>query len=177
MIELLAGPWGPLLIFLLRIVDVSLGTMRMLFIVRGARVAAPLVSFVEILIWVVAAGAAINNLGSPLHVVGYAAGFAAGTAVGVEVEKHLALGIATVQAFSRGDAEALAGSLRARGYGVTEVTGTGAEGKVAILSTIVRRREVPRVVDEIEDEDPDAFIAVYDDTHVRGGWIPGSRRK
>ena len=82
MVELLSGPWGPLLIFLFRIVDVSLGTLRMLLAVRGRRVLPPLIGFVEVSIWVLAAGSVVQNLASPLHVVGYAGGFAAGTAVG-----------------------------------------------------------------------------------------------
>lgn len=177
MVELLLGPWGPLLIFGLRIVDVSLGTMRMLFIMRGARFAAPFVAFFEILIWVMAAGAAVRNLGSPLHVVGYAGGFAAGTAVGLWAERKLALGIATVQAFSRGDSDALADALREDGHGVTETVGEGQEGRVGIVSTIVRRRDISDVVGRIEELDPGAFITVYEDTHVRRGWMPGVRGK
>lgn len=177
MIELLAGPWGPLVIFLLRIVDVSMGTMRMLLLVRGARVAAPAIAFFEILLWVVAAGAAVQNLGSPLHLIGYAGGFAAGTAVGVELEKRLALGISTVQAFCRVPHPDLADLLRSEGWGVTELEGEGREGAVTILSLVVRRREVPRVIEEIEEQDPDAFVTVYEDTRVRRGWLPGVRRK
>lgn len=177
MIELLAGPWGPLVIFLLRIVDVSMGTMRMLLVVRGTRVAASTIAFFEILIWVVAAGAAVNNLGSPLHLIGYAGGFAMGTFVGVEVEKRLALGIATVQAFSRGDVPDLAEALRSGGYGVTEITAEGAQGRVSILSVITRRRDVSDVIEEIESYDPDVFITIHDDTQVRRGWMPGVRGK
>jgi hypothetical protein len=75
MIELLAGPYGPLVIFSLRFVDVSLGTMRFLLVTRGQRAPAALIGFVESLIWITAAGAAIQNLSSPLHLVGYAGGF------------------------------------------------------------------------------------------------------
>lgn len=177
MLELLAGPWGPLLIFALRVVDVSMGTMRTLLVVRGHRVAAPVLSFFEILIWLVAAGAAIRSLASPLHAVAYAGGFACGTAVGQWVEESLALGIATVQAFTRSAAEPLADRLREVGYGVTEVAGEGQEGRVSILSTVVRRRHVDDVIAAIEDVDPDAFVTVYDDTRIRRGWVPTSRRK
>lgn len=177
MLELLAGPWGPLLIFALRVIDVSMGTMRTLLVVRGRRVAAPLLSFFEILIWLVAAGAAIRSLSSPLHVVAYAGGFACGTAVGLWVEESLALGITTVQTFTRAEAGPLADRLREEGWGVTEVAGEGREGRVSILSTIVRRRHVSEVIAAIEEADPDAFVTVYDDTRIRRGWVPGSRRK
>ncbi|MDP2496506.1 MAG: DUF5698 domain-containing protein [Candidatus Palauibacterales bacterium] len=177
MIELLAGPWGPVLIFLLRVGDVSLGTLRVRLVTRGSRVIAPLVSFVEILIWVLAAGAALQNLSSPLHVVGYAAGFAGGTALGVWLEEKLALGLSTVQAICRDGGDAVASGLRDLGVGVTAVRGEGREGSVDIVSTVIRRRDVPEIIDEIERIDPDVFITVYDDTHIRRGWIPTGRRK
>lgn len=177
MIELLAGPWGPLLIFALRMCDVSLGTLRVRLITRGSRVIAPLISFVEILIWVLAAGAALQNLSSPLHLVGYAAGFAAGTAIGVWLEEKLALGLSTVQAICRDSGDQVADALREKGLGVTSVRGEGREGSVDIVSTVVRRRTAPGVIEAIEQVDPDSFITVYDDTHIRRGWIPTGRRK
>lgn len=177
MIELLASPWGPLLIFLLRVGDVSLGTLRVRLITRGSRVLAPLISFVEILIWALAAGAALQNLSSPFHLVGYAGGFAVGTAIGVWLEEKLALGLSTVQAICRDSGNEVADGLRAKGLGVTEVRGEGREGSVDIISTVVRRRNAPEVIDAIERMDPDSFITVYDDTHVRRGWIPTGRRK
>lgn len=177
MIELLAGPWGPVLIFLLRVGDVSLGTLRVRLVTRGSRVIAPLVSFVEILIWVLAAGAALQNLSSPLHVFAYAAGFAGGTALGVWLEEKLALGLSTVQAICRDGGAEVASGLRELGVGVTTVRGEGREGSVDIVSTVIRRRRAPEIIDEIERIDPDVFITVYDDTHIRRGWVPTGRRK
>lgn len=176
MLELLAGPWGPLLIFGLRIVDVSMGTTRFLLVTRGARLPASLLGFFEILIWITAAGAAVRNLGSPWHVVGYAGGFATGTAVGMWLEEKLALGTATVQAFCREPHPDVSDILREMGFGVTEVEGEGLEGTVDIVSTVVRRRQVPRVIQAVEAADPDAFIAVYE-AQVRRGWLGGARRK
>jgi len=176
MIELLAGPWGPLLIFALRIGDVSLGTLRVRLITRGSRVLAPVVSFVEILIWVLAAGAALQNLSSPLHLVAYAAGFAGGTALGVWLEEQLALGLSTVQAICRDGGDEVAAGLRDLGVGVTTIRGEGREGGVDIVSTVVRRRNVPEIIRQIEAADPDVFITVYDDTHIRRGWMPTGRK-
>lgn len=176
MIDLLAGPFGPLIIFCLRVVDVSLGTTRFLLMTRGARLPVALLGFVEVLIWVTAAGAAIQNLTSPLHVVGYAAGFAAGTWVGIGIEAKLALGTSTVQAFSKGGDGGVAAAVRALGVGVTETEGEGLEGPVEIVSTVVRRQAVPRVIETIEASDPSAFITVYD-ARVRGGRFPELRRK
>lgn len=176
MIELLAGPFGPVLIFLLRVVDVSMGTMRFLLVTRGARLPASLLGFVEILVWVTAAGAAIQNLTSPLHLVGYAAGFGTGTWAGMWLEERLALGTATVQAFCRERDAGIAEALRALGLGATKMEGKGLHGPVDVVSTVVRRQMIPRVVETIEESDPDAFITIYD-ARIRRGWVPDARRK
>ena len=68
---LFASPWGALLIFCLRIVDVSCDTMRVLFTVRGKRAIAGLLGFFQALIWIFAVGSAIKFLDSWLHVLGY----------------------------------------------------------------------------------------------------------
>jgi uncharacterized protein YebE (UPF0316 family) len=177
MIELLSGPWGPVIIFFLRLVDVSMSTFRVLMVVRGSRWLAPLVSFFEILIWVIAAGVVIRNLGSPLHAVGYAAGFSAGTAVGMWIEGKLALGICSIRAISRDPQRELASELRSSGYGVTEQRGRGREGTVGILHAVVRRRDIHDVIRTIERHDPDAFVTVQNDAVVHRGWLYRAKRK
>lgn len=82
-----------------------------------------------------------------------------------------------MQAFSREPHPELAEILRSEGYGVTPVTGEGLEGSISILSTVVRRRDMDDVIRRIETADPDAFVTVYEDTQIRRGWVPGSRRK
>lgn len=177
MIDLLSGPWGPVLIFLLRAVDVSLQTIRVLLVVRGARILAPLLAFFEILIWVLAAGAVIQNLGSVWHAVGYAGGFSAGTVVGMWIENRLALGVSSVRAFSRGRQRELVIELRDRGYGVTEQRGRGRHGPVAVLHAVVRRRDIGDVIQIIERHDPDAFVTVQNDAVIGRGWLYRDRRK
>lgn len=176
MIDLLAGPWGPVVIFVLRVIDVSLGTMRFLLLTRRARIAPPMLGFIEVLIWITAAGAAIRNLNSPLHLIGYAGGFGAGTWVGMWLEERIALGTVTVQAYCRKPQSGVATKLRALNLGVTEIEGRGLGGPVDIISTVVRRQLVPRVIESIETQDPDAFVAVYD-ARAHGGWFPRARRK
>lgn len=177
MIEFLAGPWGPALIFALRVVDVSMGTMRVLTIMRGARSMAAFVSFFEILIWIVAAGAVIQNLSSPLHAIGYAAGFATGTAVGMWIEGKLALGVCSVRVFSTHSQQELVETLREQGYGVTEQDGRGREGPVAILHAVVRRRDVRDVTKTVEHYDPDAFVTIQNDAVVHRGWMYAAKRR
>jgi uncharacterized protein YebE (UPF0316 family) len=176
MVELLASPWGPLLIFLLRIVDVSMATVRVTSIVRGPRWLAPVIGFFEILIWVVAVGAAIQNLGSWLHVVGYAGGYATGTAVGMWVESRLALGWGVVRTISRGPAGRLAAALRDAGFGVTEQAGHGKSGPVDVLYAVVRRRQIPKVLDIIDEVEPESFVTVQADATVRRGLYAAGKR-
>jgi len=177
MTELFAGPWGPILIFGLRIVDVTLATLRMLLIMRNQRLLVPFIGFFEALIWVLAVGLAIQNLHSPWHVLGYAGGFACGTLVGLWFEGKLALGLAAVRIISRAEGAEVAKALRDQGFGVTGFSGYGREGRVELLLTLVKRRQVGRVMDTVEALDSDAFISVEEPRSIRRGWMFALRRK
>jgi uncharacterized protein YebE (UPF0316 family) len=177
MTELFASMWGPIIIFGLRIIDVSLATLRMLLTMRNARKAVPLIGLFESLIWVVAVGTAIQNLHSIWHVLGYAGGFATGTFVGLWIEGKLAVGLATVRIISKGSGGVLAETLRDRGYGATEFEGKGREGRVDLIYTLVRRRQIPTVLAQVEALDPSAFITVEEPRIMRRGWMFPRRRK
>ncbi len=177
MTELFAGPWGPILIFGLRIVDVTLATMRMLLVMRNQRAIVPFIGFFEAAIWVLAVGTAIQNLHSIWHILGYAGGFASGNLVGLWVEGKLAMGLASVRVISRNAGEDVANALRHEGFGVTEFSGYGREGRVELLLTLVKRRQINRVVATVEAEDPDAFISVEEPRTIRRGWLFSTRRK
>lgn len=175
--DLIASAWGPLIIFVLRIFDVSLATIRMLLAVRGIRAIAPLIGFFEVLIWLTAVGTAIQHLDSPLHLVGYAGGFATGTLVGMLLEEKLAFGMATVRIVSRHGGVELAEALRARGFGVTEFAGHGREGSVEVVYAVLRRRELANVFSEVAAWDPDAFVTVEEPRAIHRGWLLDRRRK
>ncbi|MEX0843400.1 MAG: DUF2179 domain-containing protein, partial [Gemmatimonadota bacterium] len=112
-----------------------------------------------------------------LHIFGYAAGFGAGSVVGLWLEGKLAMGLATLRIISRDDGEEVASNLRTRGFGVTELAGYGRSGKVEILLSIVKRRQVKEVVKAVEAVDPDAFISVEEPRAIRRGWMFPQRRK
>ena len=177
MTELFAGPWGPLIIFGLRIVDVTLATMRMLLVMRNQKAIVPFIGFFEAAIWVLAVGTAIQNLHSAWHILGYAGGFASGNLVGLWVEGKLAMGLASIRIISRHQGETVADALRDEGFGVTEFTGHGREGRVELLMTLVKRRQIGRVLAIVEREDPEAFISVEEPRTIRRGWLFSSRRK
>ena len=165
------------MIFCLRIVDVSLATIRMLLAMRGVKYIAPLIGFFEVLFWIVAVGNAIRFLDSPLHLLGYGLGFATGTLVGMWIEEKMAFGTANVRVVSRHGGVELAEALRDRGFGVTEYAGLGREGQVEVLDAVVRRRDLATVFREVELWDPDAFVTVGEPRMIQRGWMFGKRRK
>lgn len=173
---LFAGPWGPLLIFALRICDVSLALLRTLLAVRNVKVAVPVIGFFEVLIWIFAVGAAIGNLNSPLHLLGYAGGFAMGNVVGMWIEGKLAFGLAIVRAISKYGGVEMAEALRDEGFGVTEFAGHGRDGMVEIVDTVVKRRRIPEVLKIIDFWDPRAFVMVEEPRLIRHGWLQSRPR-
>lgn len=177
MTEIFAGPLGPFIIFSLRIVDVSLATIRMLLSMRNERALVPVIGLVESLIWVVAVGTAIQNLHSVWHVLGYSGGFAFGSLVGLWLEGKLAVGLATVRVICTSDGEEVADALRDRGFGVTEFPGYGRQGRVEMMYTVVKRRQIPDVIAQVEALDAHAFISVEEPRTIRRGWMFPARRK
>lgn len=171
-----ASGWGPLAIFALRIVDVSLSTLRVLLSVRGVRWVVPLIGFFEVLVWIFAVGNAIRHLDSPWHLLGYAAGFATGSFVGMWLEGKMALGLATVRVMSQHGGVEIAEALRDRGFGVTEFAGHGREGRVEVVYAVTRRRDLPTVMEQVALWDPGAFVTVEEPRAVQRGLVPGMRK-
>jgi uncharacterized protein YebE (UPF0316 family) len=174
---LFAGRYGPLVIFCLRIVDVSMSTIRILLAVRGHKKVVPIIGFFEVLIWVLAVGNAIRFLDSGWHVLGYAAGFATGNVVGLLIEERLAIGYATIRVVSTHAGVEMADALRNIGFGVTEFAGHGRDGRVEIVYTVCMRRDIERVITEIERWDRQAFITVEEPRDIRWGWMQTSPRQ
>jgi uncharacterized protein YebE (UPF0316 family) len=168
-VALFALPWGPVLIFCLRIVDVSLDTMRVLFVVRGQRGIAGVLGFFQAAIWIFAVGAAIKHLDSSWHILGYAAGFATGTMVGITIERALAYGLATVRIVSQHSGVEIAEALRERGYGVTETAGFGRDSAVEIVNCVVQRQHLDEVLDIVKKWDSTAFVTVEEPRVLLGG--------
>src|SRR5512147_688374 len=126
--DVYAGVVLPIIIFFARIVDVSLGTLRIAFIARGQRYLAPLVGFFEVFIWIVVIGQIVQNLHSLIAYLAYAAGFATGSYVGLLLEARLAIGTLMVRVITPNDARGLIEQLHAAGYGVTSLDAHGSTG-------------------------------------------------
>jgi uncharacterized protein YebE (UPF0316 family) len=150
----------PLFIFVARIIDVSLGTLRIIFVTKGMRSVAPLVGFFEVLIWLLAISRIMQDLDNWLCYVAYAAGFATGNFIGMFLEEKLAIGHEMIRVITRKDATQLIEDLRATGYGVTSVRAEGIEGEVAVIYIIARRSMIKEVLDEINRFNPRALYTV-----------------
>jgi uncharacterized protein YebE (UPF0316 family) len=160
-----------LLIFCLRLVDVSMGTVRILMAVRGRRLLAAVIGFFEVSIFLVAISQVVNNIENWWNVLGYAGGFAVGTVIGMTIENKLALGIAEVDIVSMGKGTEIAEALRAEGYGATEFLGAGKSNLVDMVRAVVRRREIGAVMDAAIAVDDSAFITVVETQRAhRGRW-------
>ncbi|MDM8003229.1 MAG: DUF2179 domain-containing protein [Bacteroidota bacterium] len=150
----------PLFIFFARIFDVSLGTLRIIFVTKGMRKVAPFVGFFEVLIWLLAISRIMQDLDNWVCYVAYAGGFATGNFVGMYLEERLAIGHEMIRVITRKDATNLIEDLRNRGYGVTSVKAEGIEGEVAVIYIIARRSMIQEVLDEINRFNPRALYTV-----------------
>jgi len=165
----------PLLIFVARIADVSIGTIRVIFISRGLKYLAPIVGFFEILIWLLAIGQIMKNLSNPACYIAYAGGFAMGNFVGIWIAERLSLGVVLIRVVTKKDASELVECLKSADYGVTSVDGHGSAGQVQVVFTIVPRREVKRVVDLVKNFNPKAFYSIEEIGFVERGVFPVRR--
>jgi len=168
---LFASPWGALVIFFLRIIDVSCDTMRVIFAIRGKRVIAASLGFVQALVWIFAVANAVKHLNSVLHVLGYAGGYAMGTYIGVSLERAIAYGVATVRIVTKRAGLGIAAALREQGYGVTESHGVGRDGAVDVLNSVVQRRHLDDVLALVTAMDDEAFVTVEEPRVLLGGSI------
>lgn len=162
----------PLLIFMARICDVSISTVRLILLYRGRRILAPILGFVEVLIWLVAVTQIMSHLNNPFVYIGFAAGFAMGNYVGIVLEEKLAVGLEVIRIITKTDALELVSSLTAEGYGTTSMDAQGSTGRVQIIFTIVPRRHHKKVVKIIKKFNPRAFYTVEDVKSASEGIFP-----
>ncbi|MEN8097743.1 MAG: DUF2179 domain-containing protein [Chloroflexota bacterium] len=159
-----------LLIFFLRLTDVSMGTVRTMMIMRGQRKWAALIGFVEVTIWVLAISQVIQNLDSIWNIFGYSGGFATGTLLGMAIENRLALGYSTISVISMSQGLKLAEEARSAGFGATMVEGTGKSGPVYLINIVVQRKQVAQVMELVNSIDATAFVTVEEPKTVRRGY-------
>ncbi|MFH1240373.1 MAG: DUF2179 domain-containing protein [Candidatus Diapherotrites archaeon] len=162
----------PLLIFFVRIIDVSLGTIRIIFVSRGQKFIAPFFGFFEVLIWLIAIGQVMQNLTNVFCYIAYAGGFATGTFVGMIIEEKIAMGVLLIRVITKKDATVLIESLKKSGYNITSVDADGNSGKVHLIYSVIKRKKLAKVIDIIKKFDSRAFYSVEDLKHVSGEEFP-----
>ncbi|MBG0776624.1 MAG: DUF2179 domain-containing protein [Desulfovibrionaceae bacterium] len=147
-----------LAVFLARVTDVTLGTIRTISLVHGRMAVAFALGLVEITIWVVVMSAVVARLpAEPVLAVFYALGFASGNVLGIALERRLALGSVILRVISRTRPADMAAAIRGQGHGVTTFQGAGLEGPVTELYIVCRRRCLPAILRTVRALEPDAF--------------------
>jgi uncharacterized protein YebE (UPF0316 family) len=171
--EILLSPaaWlGAGLIFLLRVTDMTLDTLRVLVVMRGRKGIAWVLGFFQSMIFVTAITSVLQNLDNPLNLLGYAAGFATGNVVGMWIEERLAIGHVQLSIVSPGRGAAVAARLREQGYAITEIPARGKDGMVTLLHCSVLRKHIEQVQYLVNEVDPAAFVTAEDVRPVRHGF-------
>lgn len=160
-----------LMIMTLRIIDVSLGTIRMIITVQGKKYIAGTIGFFEVTIWVVAISSVMSQLDNWINVVAYSSGFAIGTVLGITLEQKLGSGFVWLNIISMNFADDITELLRQNKFGVTLIPGEGASGGVTVLLVLIPRKRQKEVMHLIEQIDPKAFITMQSSIPHRGGYL------
>ena len=160
------------LIAFARIVDVSLGTIRMIFVTKGRKVPAFFLGFLEAGIWVIAVSKVSSRLDEPLLVIAFAFGYAAGNYIGVSLDQWMGFGHLLIRVFTR-KGEILIPKLRDSGWRITQFHGHGQKGSVDMLLMKIRRKEQSKLFRHIRAVDPESYFIV-DDVHSIEGPTPSS---
>jgi len=162
----------PLLIFLARICDVTIGTLRIVMVAKGQKFLAPVLGFFEVLIWIITMSKVVQNLDNCMCYIGYAGGFATGNLIGLLLEEKLALGSVKIQIITQKDAALLIEALKNSGYGITFHDAQGGTEKVSIIHTIINRSAINKVEEIIRNYNPKAFYSIEDVKFVSRGIFP-----
>jgi len=162
----------PILIMLAKIVEVSMGTLRIMFVSRGIRLAAVIVGFFEVLIWLAAIGQVMQNLSNIANYIAYAIGFSIGNYTGILIEEKISLGHNLIRIITKREGAILVDVLREEGYVVTDIDATGNQAPVKLIFTVVRRKKLKSVIDIIKKYNPRAFYTIEDMRFVNEEKVP-----
>lgn len=165
-----------LVIFLLRVLNNSMGTLRVIVMTNGRRALSFFLAFMEALVFAFTASQVLTDLNNIPNLMAYAGGFAVGNYVGILIEEKFITGYVTVNIITTVRGHEVAVLLREAGYGVTETVGDGAMGNVSVLRSVVVRTQVRDVIEKTHALVPDAFITTEEAKSVHSGWLRDVRR-
>ncbi len=160
-------------IFLARIIDVSMGTLRTILLVKGNKRIAASLGFFEVMIFLMVLGNVVGNINKPILIIAYCGGFACGNLVGGTIEEKLSLGRVSAEVVLKESVEEVIEILRKEGFGVTIFEGMGIESKSYTLSIILERKNIKKLRNIIKNIDSNAFITIFDiRTSAGGHFVP-----
>ena len=158
-------------IFITRVLNMALDTVRMLTVVRGMRTITWILGVLQTMLFVIALGSVLNDLNNPIKIIAYSFGFATGNVIGMNIEKRLAFGFVNMTIISSLRGQELADKLRGQGHAVTEIPARGKDGSVEILECSLQRKFASEVQRTVLECDPNAFITSRDIRPIwRGYW-------
>lgn len=166
----------PILIFISRIFDVSIGTIRIIFVSRGKKYLAPVLGFFEISIWLLAISQIMQNLDNAICFIAYAGGFAMGNFVGIMIEEKLAMGTLIIRIFLVNDETHMKERLYDAGFGVTSIDARGINGDVKIIYTVIKRKNLDKAIKIIEECQSNAFYSIEDVKSVNQGIFSSEKK-
>ena len=167
----------PILIFVARICDVTIGTIRIIFVSRGKKLLSPILGFFEVSIWLLAMGQIMQNIDNAVCFIAYAGGFATGNFVGIFIEEKLAMGTLIIRIFLPKDECGMKDRLYEAGFGVTQINARGKNGDVELLFSVIKRKNLDKAVKIIESCSSKAFYSIEDAKSVNQGVFPNEKRK
>lgn len=167
----------PLLILIARVCDVSIGTMRLIFVSKGYKFYAPLLGFFEVIIWLMAIGQIMQHLDNFMCYLAYGIGFATGNFVGIYLEERMSLGTVVLRIIPKIDTTPLIEHLRQANFGVSAVDIEGMTGRLKMLFTIVKRKDLKEALEIIHTHNPAAFYTIEDIRTVSEGYFRMQRRE
>ncbi len=156
----------PLLIFIARICDVSINTLRVIFMLNGRRLLSTVMGFFEAFIWLVAISQILQNIENVMSYFAYAGGFSMGILTGMLIEGRLAIGNVIVRVITQENSDILIESLRNEGIRLTVVEGQGKLGPVNIIFLVLKRQRLKALVKKILEHNPKAFYTIESVKHV-----------
>jgi len=161
--------WLPLLIFVSRIGDVTLGTLRHVMTSRGHKNLSPFFGFFEVLIWIIVVSQIMKQATNFACYIGWAAGFAAGNYIGLLIEERIALGLQIIRIISSLDCGKMITELQAANHGITVIDAQGSKGPVKIILTVAKRKNIEQIIEIIQRYNPDSFYSIEDIRDVKRG--------
>jgi len=166
-----------LIIFVARIIDVSLGTIRVNMIIRRKKAIAAMIGFVEVTIFISVIVRLIKNIDNIYGILAYGAGFAVGTIVGILISEKLSRDLVSTNIISRKHNEEIKELLLKEDFGFTCYKGAGREGEVEIINVVCSHVSLQKLNKLIHKRDSGAFVVSYMLDRIRGGFIRGLKKK